>query len=61
MEHEKREVLKVIKEVLESEFGTFGYFEVAGSFVVPAMSRKIYWDKCNVPEKNIIFQKGIFL
>jgi len=54
------EVLKVIQEVMESEFGTFGYFDEDGSFVAPAVSREIYWEKCNVPEKDIIFQKGTF-
>jgi len=54
------EVLKVILKVMESEYGTFGYFDEDGSFVAPAMSRKIYWEKCNVPEKEIIFQKGTF-
>ena len=55
------EVLKVILEVMESEFVTFGYFARDGSFVVPAMSREIYWEQCNVPEKEIIFQKGTFV
>ncbi len=53
-------VLKVIQEVMESEFGTFGYFDENGSFVAPAVSREIYWERCNVPEKDIIFQKGTF-
>ncbi len=54
------EVLKVILKVMESKYGTFGYFDEQGAFVAPAVTRKIYWDKCNVPEKNIIFQKGTF-
>jgi len=54
------EALKVIQEVMESEFGTFGYFDENGSFVAPAVSREIYWERCNVPEKDIIFQKGTF-
>ena len=54
------EVLNVIQSVMESEYGTFGYFDEDGSFVAPAVTRKIYWDKCNVQEKNIIFQKGTF-
>lgn len=54
------EVLNTILEVMKSEFGTFGYFDEEGSFVAPAVTRKIYWEKCNVPEKEIIFQKGTF-
>ena len=54
------EILKVILKVMESEYGTFGYFDDDGSFVAPAVTRKIYWEKCNVPEKEIIFQKGTF-
>ncbi len=54
------EVLKVIQQTLESEFGTFGYFDENGSFVAPALSRQIFWEKCEVPEKEIIFQKGTF-
>ncbi len=54
------EVLKVVLEVMESEFGTFGYFNDDGSFVVPAMTREIYWDKCNVPDKEVIFHRGTF-
>jgi PAS domain S-box-containing protein len=54
------EILKVILKVMESEYGTFGYFDNHGSFVAPAVTRKIYWEKCNVPEKEIIFQKGTF-
>ena len=54
------EVLKVILKVMESGYGTFGYFAEDGSFVAPAVSRDIYWEKCNVPEKELIFQKGTF-
>ncbi|MFH1057945.1 MAG: chemotaxis protein CheB [Pseudomonadota bacterium] len=53
-------ILEFVQETLQSEFGTFGYFQADGSFVVPATTRGIYWEKCNVPEKNIIFQKGCF-
>lgn len=54
------EVLEVILEFMESEYGTFGYFNENGYFLVPGMTRKIYWGKCNVPEKDIIFGKGEF-
>jgi len=55
-----KELLDVILEAMESEFGTFGYFSEDGSFVTPAITRKIFWEKCNVPEKEIIFKRGQF-
>ena len=54
------EVLDVILEVLASEFGTFGYFDDGGNFVCPALTRTIYWEKCNVPDKEVIFERGQF-
>ncbi|MCP4541469.1 MAG: response regulator [Chloroflexi bacterium] len=54
------QVLKVIQAIMESEFGTFGYFDQDGSFVAPAVSREIYWERCNVPDKELVFQKGSF-
>ena len=54
------QVLKVILEAMESKYGTFGYFDEVGSFVAPAVTREIYWEQCNVPEKDVIFEKGTF-
>jgi len=54
------ELLELILEVFKSKFGTFGYFDQEGSFVIPSMTREIYWEKCQVPEKEIIFKKGTF-
>jgi PAS domain S-box-containing protein len=54
------EVLKLILGIMRSEYGTFGYFDEHGSFVAPALTRQIYWEQCNIPEKEIIFQKGTF-
>jgi PAS domain S-box-containing protein len=50
------EVLKVILEVMQSPFGVFGYIDENGSNVVPTMTRQI-WDKCNIPEKSIVFPR----
>ncbi len=55
-----REVLKIILAIMESEYGTFGYFDDRGAFVAPAVTREIYWDKCQIPDKEIIFKKGTF-
>jgi len=54
------ELLRLILEVFKSRFGTFGYFDQEGSFIVPYMTREIYWEQCQVPEKEIIFKKGTF-
>jgi len=54
------ELLNVVLSALRSEYGTFGYFNEDGSFTVPAITREIYWEKCNVPDKEIIFQRGTF-
>ncbi len=54
------EILELILEVLGSEYGTFGYFEDDGTFTVPAATREIYWEKCDVSDKNLVFKKGMF-
>jgi len=54
------EILKFVLETLKSEYGTFGYFDENGAFVVPSMTREIYWEKCQIPEKEIIFERATF-
>jgi CheY-like chemotaxis protein len=54
------EVLKVVLDTMKSEYGTFGYFNQDGAFIMPAISRDTYWEKCNIPDKDIIFGKGTF-
>lgn len=54
------ELLELVLEVFNSKFGTFGYFDQEGHFVIPSMTREIYWQKCQVPDKEIIFKKGTF-
>lgn len=50
------EVLKIVLQVMDSEYGVFGYIDENGDFVVPSMTRHI-WDKCNVPDKRYIFPR----
>ena len=50
------EVLKIVLEVMESEFGIFGYIDEKGALVVPTMTRHI-WDQCKVEEKDIVFPR----
>jgi PAS domain S-box-containing protein len=54
------EILKFILETFKSEYGTFGYFDNNGDFIIPSMTREIYWEKCSVPDKEIIFERGAF-
>ncbi len=49
------EVLKVLLDVTESKYGVFGYIDEDGSLMVPSMTRGVWWDQCNVPEKDIRF------
>jgi PAS domain S-box-containing protein len=50
------EVLKVILEIMQSPFGVFGFIDESGALEVPTMTRQI-WDKCQVPEKTLIFPR----
>ena len=53
------EVLEVILEELESRFGYFGYIDEEENLVCPSMTRNI-WDRCQVPDKRIVFPKSIW-
>ncbi len=48
------EILQMILETFESEYGIFGYIDDEGSWVCPSMTRDI-WDSCQMPDKNIVF------
>ncbi len=49
-------VLDIILEVMESQYGTFGYIEENGDLVIPTMTREV-WDQCQVPDKTFTFPK----
>jgi PAS domain S-box-containing protein len=49
-------VLRVILEGMNSAHGVFGYLDEQGSLVIPSMTRHV-WDKCQVPDKSIIFPR----
>ncbi len=51
------EVLNIVQEVVESEMGYFGYINENGDMITPSLTREIYWDKCEVPGKPIIFPR----
>jgi two-component system cell cycle sensor histidine kinase/response regulator CckA len=48
------EVLTIVLEVMESEFGVFGFITDNGDLIVPSMTREV-WDECQVPDKSIVF------
>ncbi len=54
------EILQLVLKSLKSRYGTFGYLDVEGTFVVPSLTREIYWEKCQVTKKEILFKKGKF-
>jgi PAS domain S-box-containing protein len=49
-------VLEIVLEVMESKFGVFGYIDENGHLVAPTMTRTV-WDKCEVPDKRILFPR----
>jgi PAS domain S-box-containing protein len=55
-------VLENAKRLTDSKFGYVGYIDPdTASLVCPTLTRDI-WDKCRVPDKNIVFEKfsGLF-
>lgn len=49
-----REVLKVVLDVMESEYGIFGFIADNGDLIIPSMTRGV-WDRCQIPDKSIVF------
>ena len=47
-------VLDVVLRVINSQFGVFGFIAANGDLVIPSMTRDI-WDKCQIPDKSIVF------
>ena len=52
-------VLQLVLEATGSRFGIFGYLDEKGDLVVPSMTRDI-WDKCQMPEKSIVFPRTMW-
>ncbi len=48
--------MKVILEVMKSQFGIFGYIDEYGASVIPTMTRQI-WDECRIPDKTFRFPR----
>ena len=51
------EVLQILLETLESEMGYFGYIDENGDMITPSLTRDIFWEKCEIPDKGILFKK----
>lgn len=52
-------ILDVVRDVLESPFGFFGYVNDDGDLVCPSMTRDI-WERCQVPDKSIVFPRAVW-
>jgi PAS domain S-box-containing protein len=50
------EVLQVILEAMESEYGIFGYIDEHGVLIIPSLTRDI-WERCRVPDKTIAYPR----
>ena len=48
------EVLQFVKDIMQSEYGYFGYINEYGDLVCPSLTFNI-WDQCQVKDKSIIF------
>lgn len=51
-----QEVLNLLLQTFNSDLGYVGYINADGDLVCPTMTRHI-WDKCQIPEKNIVFPR----
>lgn len=50
------DVLDIVREALQSEFGVFGYVDEAGALVAPSMTSRV-WEACQVPGKRFVFPR----
>ena len=50
------EVLKIVLEVMESEYCIFGYIDEEGALVVPSMTEQV-WDQCQVMDRSKAIHK----
>ncbi|MCV6638610.1 ATP-binding protein [Candidatus Albibeggiatoa sp. nov. NOAA] len=53
------DVLDLLLDYFQSEFGYFGYIHESGDLVVPSMTRHIF-EQCQVDQKDIVFPKAIW-
>lgn len=49
------EVLQVVLQAMESEYGYFGYINEQGALVLPTLTTDV-WEQCNMPDKESVFQ-----
>ncbi len=47
-------VLDIVREVLDSPQGIFGYISEAGELVIPSLTREV-WQECKMQDKSIVF------
>ena len=49
-------VLDIILDVIDSEYGVFGYIAENGDLICPSMTKDV-WEECQIPDKDIIFPR----
>ena len=53
-----KHVLEIVLEELNCLHGAFGYIDHStGDLVCPSMTKEVWWKKCDVVDKNIVFPK----
>ena len=50
------DVLEIVLETMQSEYGVCGYLDEVGALVLPSMTRNV-WDVCEVKKKEYIFPR----
>jgi hypothetical protein len=50
------EVLQILLNAMDSQYGLFGYINQHGNLVCPSMTRDI-WHQCQIPDKDIVFPR----
>ncbi|MCF8334960.1 MAG: PAS domain S-box protein [Bacteroidales bacterium] len=54
-----KEVLDIIRKVLSSEYGYFGYINDSGDLVAESMTKDV-WNECQIEDKSIVFPKNLW-
>jgi signal transduction histidine kinase/CheY-like chemotaxis protein len=49
-------VLDIVRDMLDSPLGYFGYIDHEGSLVSESMTQDI-WDRCQIPDKAVVFRR----
>ncbi len=50
------EILALVQQMLDSQYGYFGYIDEEGSLRCPSMTRGV-WTQCELPDKSVVFPR----